>query len=854
MKLFSSKRRVATVAGVIVLALFLLRPGASRLKSRIITSISAGVGRPVDIGAVHIRLLPQPGFDLDNLVVYDDPAFGAEPIVRASEVTADLRLMSLVRGRLEISRLNLTEPSLNLVHRPDGRWNMEALLERTAHTPLAPTSKAKSEPRPAFPYIEGTSGRINFKTGPEKKPYALTSADFAFWQDSENTWGMRIKAQPFRSDFNLNDTGSLQVSGTWQRADVLRETPLKFNIEWSHAQLGQVTKFFTGADKGWRGGIVLELALTGTPAQLKISGDASVEDFRRYDITSGQALRLAAHCDGEYSTVSHEFHGVMCNAPVGNGMITFTGDMGLPGSHRYEASLGAENVPAGAALMLAERVKKNLPEDLTATGTLRGNFSVQEDAASQTQPRFEGKGEIADLQLSSVANKVEFGPQTVPFLLPGSEKKKRPALKSAGMQFPDGAHIEIGPVVLGPGRVNATLRGWLNRGGYDFEITGEAEIARTLRLARLAGLPAPNLAVEGPAQVDLDVSGAWTGQSVSANGGFVGPQITGTAKLRNVEIAHHGLGGPIGISSADLQLAADLLHITKLNAKAAGTEWTGSIDMPRGCPSLESCPLRFTLNASQLSLYGLHEFVKPDPKKRPWYRVLESKAQAVPSPLASLRASGRLTADRLQVHGALFTHVSANVGVDGGKLRLSTLSGDLYGGKHRGDWQADFSVKPAVCEGKGIFTGVALRSLVDAMNDNWISGTGNASYELKGACPGGFWPSAEGTLQVEMANGTFSHVLIGDNADPLRVTRLSGRAELHAGKIEIREAKIESQNTIYELNGTATLTRELELKLTRVAGGASAGGYVINGTLAEPQVKPLAGVEQARLKPAAAAK
>src|SRR5580692_12898966 len=156
-KLPTSKRRIAAAAALIVLLLFLLRPGASRLKSRIVSSISSAVGRPVDIGSVHLRLLPRPGFDLENLVVYDDPAFGAEPMLRASEVTASLRLMSLLRGRLEIGRLELTEPSLNLVHAENGRWNLEELLERTDHIPLAPTAKAKSEPRPGFPYIEATS-------------------------------------------------------------------------------------------------------------------------------------------------------------------------------------------------------------------------------------------------------------------------------------------------------------------------------------------------------------------------------------------------------------------------------------------------------------------------------------------------------------------------------------------------------------------------------------------------------------------------------------------------------------------------------------------------------------------------
>ncbi|HUC30865.1 MAG TPA: AsmA family protein, partial [Candidatus Acidoferrum sp.] len=342
---FSSSNRRWIAAAVILLALFLLRPGAARLKSRLITSISSGLGRSVDIGAAHFRLLPRPGFDLSNLVVYDDPAFGAEPMLRASEVTAALRFTSLMRGKIEIARLDLTEPSLNLVRGEGGRWNLASLLERTAQIPLAPTAKAKSGMRPGFPYIEATSARINFKSGPEKKPYALINADFSLWQDSENAWGVRVKAQPVRSDLSLNDMGVLRIDGTWQRAASLRETPLEFSIEWDRAQIGQLTKFFTGNDQGWRGGALLELKLSGSPAKLQISNDLSIQDFRRYDVTSGEPLRLATHCDAQYSASDQMFHEIMCAAPVGGGTITLKGDSGLPGSHHYGLALIAERVP-----------------------------------------------------------------------------------------------------------------------------------------------------------------------------------------------------------------------------------------------------------------------------------------------------------------------------------------------------------------------------------------------------------------------------------------------------------------------------------------------------------------------------
>lgn len=851
MKVFSSKRQVA-VAVLIVLALFLIRPGASRLKTRLILSISRGVGRSVDIGAVHIRLLPQPGFDLHNFVVYDDPAFGAEPILRASEVTADLRLMSLVRGRLEIARLDLTEPSLNLVHEQGGRWNLEALLERTAHIPLAPTAKAKSEPRPGFPYIEGSSGRINFKVGAEKKPYALTNADFALWQDSENSWAVRLKAQPFRGDLNLNDTGQLQVNGTWQRAAVLRETPLQFNVEWSRAQVGQLTKLFTGNDQGWRGGIQLDVALAGTPAKLRIVSDGSIDDFRRYDITSGRALRMAAHCDAEYSTITHEFQQLMCNAPVGDGFITLTGDMGFPGSHNYSVAVTAENVPASAAAVVVQRVKKNLPDDLKAQGTIRGSFSLQEDVQSGTKPEVAGRGEIANLELSSGANTFEIGPETIPFVLVGDSAergvRKQPGIKvAAAMRSPDGPHLEIGPFALGSGHAGVpAVVGWVNRGGYDFAIAGETDTVKALRLARTMGLAALPAVVEGSAQVDLRVAGSWRGNGTAT--GFIGPQVTGMARLRNVRIAVRGTGKPVTIISAEMQLMPDKVRLGKLNATAAGSEWSGWVETPRGCGTPETCPARFALNASQIALSALHEWIQPDAKKREWYQVLGSKAQQAPSILGRLRASGQVTADRLQAHGVVATRASANVSLEKGNLQISQVAADVLGGTYRGQWRADFGVKPAACSGSGNFSGLLLANLADAMKDPWITGKANASYDVKGRCPADFWQSAEGTLHVEMRDGIFSHVIIGDGSEPLRVTRLSGEAQLHAGMIEITNTKLDSPDGKYQLSGTVSLKREVDLKLAQVPNGVTAVGYAITGTLAEPRVAPLAGTEQARLK------
>ena len=845
MKIFSSRRRLAVAAALVLLLLFLVRPGASRLKSRIITSLSAAVGRPVDLGSVHIRLLPRPGFDLENLVVYDDPAFGSEPMLRASEVTADLRLSSLLRGRLEVAKLDLTEPSLNLVHRAGGGWNLQGLLERAAHTPLAPTGKIRSEPRPIFPYIEGSSGRINFKNGPEKKPYALTNADFSLWQESENEWGLRLKALPFRSDMNLNDTGQLQVIGTWQRAGTFRDTPLQFDVEWARAQLGQITKFFTGNDRGWRGDIRFDATVTGTPALLKISSTVIADDFRRYDITSGTSLHLAGRCDGEYRTQEHEFHQIACSAPVGAGLLTITGDAGLPGGHRwYALAMKVQDVPAGAIGALVRRAKKDLPEDLMLEGTLRGKLSISENAGPGAKSSVEGRGEIEGLRVSSASDKVELGPVTVPIVMTGpTASVPRDRLKMRSSQH---AQLELGPFTIEKSHPGAAVaHGWVDRAGYRFTVLGDAEVGRTLRVARMFGLRAINSAAEGTAQLNLQIAGSWQGQGGTA--AFAGPQVTGSTKLRNLRFGLRGAGEPVEISSAELQFSPDEVRVGKLNVKAAGTIWKGSFEMPRGCGTPENCPVRFQLNADEISLNEVNDWAYPSPKSRPWYRL--GSARPVPSLLARVWASGRVTADRFVLRGVLVSRLSANVSLNAGRLEVSSLDAELLGGAYRGKWQADFGVKPAVCSGSGNVTGISLAGVSRLMKDDWVEGTAGATYEIRGPCAADFWQSSEGTLQVTVADGSLPHVLFGENAETLKVRKFTAKARLHGGTFEVSDGKLDSPEGTYEVSGAATLQREIDFKIARVPAGAGINAYTITGTLAEPHVAPVSGTEQARLKP-----
>ena len=417
------------------------------------------------------------------------------------------------------------------------------------------------------------------------------------------------------------------------------------------------------------------------------------------------------------------------------------------------------------------------------------------------------------------------------------------------MRFSDGPHLEFGPFPVAIGRVvPTTARGWISRGGYNISLVGEADIAKTLRTARTFGLPALQAAAEGSAQIDLQIAGSWAALNSSAASGFSAAQVTGTTTLHNVHLALSGVGGQVEIVSADMQLSPDEVHVSKLNAIAADTSWTGSLVMPRGCGTAAACPVHFKLNANQIALGAMREWVSPNPEDRPWYRVLQPNAKAGPSFVLNVRASGEVTARSLQVQSLKATGVSAKVALDAGKLRISDLTADFMGGRHRGEWQADFNMKPSVCKGSGSLTGAELADVADAMKDGWIAGSANASYEMKGPCPPEFWTSAEGTLQFEMTDGSLPHVFLAEGTEPLEVTRFVGQARLQSGKIEMNDAKLDSPDGKFQLTGTATLNGELDLNLARTLNSTTVTGYTITGTVEAPRVSLSSSETQARLK------
>jgi uncharacterized protein involved in outer membrane biogenesis len=200
------------------------------------------------------------------------------------------------------------------------------------------------------------------------------------------------------------------------------------------------------------------------------------------------------------------------------------------------------------------------------------------------------------------------------------------------------------------------------------------------------------------------------------------------------------------------------------------------------------------------------------------------------------------------VHKLVATKVSANVELQDGNLRLADLHGELLGGRHWGEWKADFTTKPPEYRGTGTLERVSLGQVAEFMRDSWITGTATATYHmtLSGLSATELLSSANASLRVDAHDGSLPHVTLAGLKGSLRVNRFVGHLLFSDGKFEIQEGKLETPDSIYQVSGTASLDRILDVKLAR--DGAPA--FSITGVLAEPHVAVALPPEtQAALKP-----
>ncbi len=94
----------------------------NRVRNIVITQLEQSTGGRVQIGALQVNLA-QLGIEADNLTIHGKEAHGQIPYFRADKLAVHLKIIDLFAGKIGLSYLGLTRPTIHIIIYPDGSTN-----------------------------------------------------------------------------------------------------------------------------------------------------------------------------------------------------------------------------------------------------------------------------------------------------------------------------------------------------------------------------------------------------------------------------------------------------------------------------------------------------------------------------------------------------------------------------------------------------------------------------------------------------------------------------------------------------------------------------------------------------------
>jgi uncharacterized protein involved in outer membrane biogenesis len=833
----------------------------------LLARLSAGFGRPVEVGRLGFSLLSGLRLEAQSVTVDEDPRFGDEYFLRAERLTASVRWSALIQGRFEFDTVSLTRPSLNLVRLADGQWNIESWLPPLpAANAGAAGAPAAADPKPAstvaarLSRIEVQGGRINFKRDSRKLSLALVAVTGRFDHDSAGHWNIDVRANPMRAPASLQQAGTLRVRGVVGGVST-RLRPASLALSWADASLADLSRLAQGRDYGIRGTLNAELTarIDESPLPAPSWGEWAVEGSLRLQgvhgwALAGRAADPSANVNFQAKWRPAEYRLIISRCVVEAPQSQLAGTIDLDWSRGFHPHAQVVSSRVSLADLLAWRraFRARVADDLAVEG------------AVDAQAKLSGwPARIDDLVLSSAGAvirspalpaAIRVGPVLAEWA--GDTLKvgrtslflplARPvASRVRGNRLPDPQPATSTLLVegaIGPlSSINA-----LPDARYRLVVSGS--VPRTQDLLAVARVwdssAASTWTAEGPVSLQLALVGSLRSGMFGANG---------TIQVRGVELTTAFLNRPLLLAAATVDLRGDQRRINLQSVQAIGGHWTGSLRSPS-----ENGQWDFDLAADHLDAADFYAWMGSQGQPNLLERMLPFGAAGTSNEsagraraLADLRATGRLRVAKLVLSPLQIEKIDASAKIDGPSLVLRQARADLFGGQWSGNVEARLFPVPEYSF-DGQFARLDLGDFAEAIS---LPGraSGMASGELKLAARGSDRAALAASLQGQGSLRARDAVLVtpaegsavGEAGSGIegRPSGLTARFQVGAGSIRLDQMLLSRPSEQTEVTGTVDFARRLDLRIqsARRSPAAAAGeagqrdSWTIAGTLEAPR-------------------
>jgi hypothetical protein len=820
----------------------------SRLQRKITARLESAFGRPVEVGRYDFSLWGWPTLEAQSITVAEDPRFGQEYFLRAESLTMRLRWFSLLRGRLEFGTFSLGRPSLNLVRDSNGDWNLAEWLPRPsapigATAPIGPPLPPTSPLR--FTRIEVDAGRINFKRGNEKLPFAFIGVKGYLEPESPGRWQLDLQATPMRAAVVPQQAGTLHLSGHVGGTSS-RLRPAALDLSWTGASIPDVLRLARNYDYGIRGTLALQLNAQTDADSWVLQGRTELRQIHRWDLSlraDNPAVNLITRVRWDPAASGLGFEEVTLEAPHSNAHARAE----ISWDHRHHppkdqvapfaVEVRSADIDLGDLLAWLRAFHSGVADDISLRGDARIEGTLQGWPAQMEA----GTLEISGAELS------------------GAHLRMPVVLTPARIHL-DSHGVNLSSFVLRLGATPGPFAGAISVDGGTTEQAkkGTSNLRVAGRINQVRDLVATAGALGWNISRGWDVAGTVGFEFVWLGGRYPWEaQPRGTIEWGGdpggASLAAPFLNLPIEQIRAAVDFRYGARAITLRAAEAFGGHWKGTFSKPSTSGDWE-----FGLAVDHLVTADLDRWLNPRWRQSFLDRMLPflnspSPVNAVPE---ALHATGKLTVDQFTLAPFTARRLQGDVTLAGRRIEFANARAQFYGGELVGSLDAQVAATPAYHFNLN-FSQVDLSALTGATTNlaNLFAGlaSGQITLDAHGSSRADLLDSLEcqGSTHVQ---GAELRSLVLPDSPRAAAARLGGSIFREASaaftcasrKVQFQELTLLGPNAELGGSGTVDFSRTLDFRLGVFPGTANArnahssnapvAAYRLTGPLLTPQI------------------
>lgn len=118
----------------------------NRYQDRYRPLIEEALNRKVQLQDIRLTIWPRIGARVGGFVVQDDPAFRTGAFASLSSLDVGVKLLPLLRGKVEVEEITLRDPVIMVLKNPQGQLNVSTLGAKPAAPPAPSKPEAPAQP------------------------------------------------------------------------------------------------------------------------------------------------------------------------------------------------------------------------------------------------------------------------------------------------------------------------------------------------------------------------------------------------------------------------------------------------------------------------------------------------------------------------------------------------------------------------------------------------------------------------------------------------------------------------------------------------------------------------------------